>query len=99
MLEETNEVIFSGTGEIVGLGPVGASKDKQIGFHLHSVLAVRWPSKPDQTQLYSPSRCAADEHYAFFLKPRPPPEFDFSSGNPAGIHQVSSAFCFISIRA
>src|SRR5262245_53211546 len=49
MLEDTSEVICTETGEIIGLGPVGASKDKQIGFHLHSVLAVRWPSEPNQT--------------------------------------------------
>lgn len=47
LLEDTSEVLCTATGEIIGLGPVGASKDAQIGFHLHSVLAVRWPPEPD----------------------------------------------------
>lgn len=47
MLEDTSEVLCTKTGEIIGLGPVGASKDGQIGFHLHSVLVVRWPPAPD----------------------------------------------------
>lgn len=47
MLEDTSEVLCTKTGEITGLGPVGASKKAQIGFHLHSVLVVRWPSQPD----------------------------------------------------
>ncbi len=49
MIADTSEVLCTKTGEIIGLGPVGASKDKQIGFHLHSVLVVRWPSEPNQT--------------------------------------------------
>ncbi|MGH7888268.1 MAG: IS4 family transposase [Candidatus Binatia bacterium] len=47
MIDDTSEVLCTETGEIIGLGPVGASKDAQIGFHLHSTLVVRWPSKPD----------------------------------------------------
>src|SRR5205085_325200 len=47
ILEDTSEVLCIETGEIIGLGPVGASKDAQIGFHLHSALAVRWPSEPE----------------------------------------------------
>jgi len=49
MIADASEVLCTKTGEIIGLGPVGASKDKQIGFHLHSVLVVRWPSEPNQT--------------------------------------------------
>lgn len=44
LLEDTSEVRCTATGEIIGLGPVGASKNAKIGFHLHSVLAVRWPA-------------------------------------------------------
>jgi hypothetical protein len=44
LLEDTTEVLCAGEQEIEGLGPVGASKEGQIGFHLHSVLAVRWPT-------------------------------------------------------
>jgi hypothetical protein len=55
MLADTSEVLCTKTGEIIGLGPVGASKDKQIGFLLHSVLAVRWRSEADQPPPRRPS--------------------------------------------
>lgn len=41
--EDTTEMAWNGRHQIPGLGPVGASKDKQIGFLLHTTLAVRWP--------------------------------------------------------
>jgi transposase-like protein len=41
--EDTTEIAWNGRHRIPGLGPVGASKDKQIGFLLHTTLAVRWP--------------------------------------------------------
>jgi hypothetical protein len=44
LLEDTSEIRCAGAREIAGLGPVGASKEAKLGFHLHSVLAVRWPS-------------------------------------------------------
>ncbi|HEX4949631.1 MAG TPA: IS4 family transposase [Blastocatellia bacterium] len=46
LLEDTSEVRCTETGDILGLGPLGASKKAKIGFHLHSVLAVRWPAVP-----------------------------------------------------
>jgi hypothetical protein len=45
LLEDTSEILCANNGEIEGLGPVGASKEKKMGFHLHSVLCVRWPGK------------------------------------------------------
>lgn len=42
LLEDTTEVAYTGRAPIAGLGPVGPKKHGQIGFHLHSVLAVRW---------------------------------------------------------
>jgi hypothetical protein len=42
LLEDTTEVAYTGRAPIPGLGPVGPKKHGQIGFHLHSVLAVRW---------------------------------------------------------
>jgi Transposase DNA-binding len=41
--EDTTEMAWHGRQPIAGLGPVGASKDKQSGFLLHTTLAVRWP--------------------------------------------------------
>jgi hypothetical protein len=73
LLEDTSEVICAETGEIIGLGPVGASKDKQIGFHLHSVLSVRWPSEPDQSPPRRPTvevLGLADQQY-HVRQPRP----------------------------
>lgn len=55
LIKDSSEALCTETGEIIGLGPVGASKDKQIGFHLHSVLAVRWPSEPNQSPPRRPS--------------------------------------------
>lgn len=45
MLEDTTEIYCASGQELPGLGPIGASKDKQIGFLLHSVLVVRWPQE------------------------------------------------------
>jgi len=45
--EDTSEIAWDARLPITGLGPVGASKDKQIGFLLHTTLAVSWPA-PDQ---------------------------------------------------
>jgi hypothetical protein len=42
LLEDTTEVAYTGRAPIEGLGPVGPKKHGQIGFHLHSVLSVRW---------------------------------------------------------
>lgn len=73
LIADTSEVYCSATGEIQGLGPVGASKDAQIGFHLHSVLAVRWPSQPDTAPPHRPTveiLGLADQQY-HVRQPRP----------------------------
>src|SRR5919108_667709 len=46
LLEDTSEIRCAGEQEIEGLGPIGSSKGK-IGFHLHSLLAVSWPTLPE----------------------------------------------------
>lgn len=48
LIEDTTSLSFCSRQPIVGLGPVGNSKDGQDGrqgFHLHSVLSVRWPAE------------------------------------------------------
>lgn len=73
LLEDTSEVLCTETGEIIGLGPVGSSKKAQIGFHLHSVLAVRWPSEPNQAPPRRPTvemLGLADQQY-HVRQPRP----------------------------
>jgi hypothetical protein len=45
LIEDTSEIYCSENLEIEGLGPIGSSKERKIGFHLHSLLAVRWPKK------------------------------------------------------
>jgi len=42
LIEDSSEIFCSKESEIEGLGPVGPSKGRQMGFHLHSVLCVRW---------------------------------------------------------
>lgn len=42
--EDTSEIAWDDHLPISGLGPVGASKDKQLGFLLHTTLAVSWPA-------------------------------------------------------
>ncbi len=44
LLEDTSEMSWSGKNSISGLGPVGPGASGLQGFHLHSVLAVRWYS-------------------------------------------------------
>jgi len=73
LLEDTSEVLCTTTGEIVGLGPVGSSKRAQIGFHLHSALAVRWSSETNQAPPRRPSvelLGVVDQQY-HVRKPRP----------------------------
>lgn len=48
--EDTSELAWDERLPITGLGPVGASKDKQIGFLLHTTLALRWPPENALTQ-------------------------------------------------
>lgn len=54
LLEDTTEILCAGAEEIVGLGPVGGSKEGQLGFHLHSVFAVRWPAASERPTLTRP---------------------------------------------
>ncbi len=42
LLEDTSEMSWSGKNSISGLGPIGHGAAGMQGFHLHSVLAVRW---------------------------------------------------------
>src|SRR5262245_15627439 len=43
LIEDTTEMKYGGQGRR-GLGRVGASKDGESGFLLHSTLATRWPA-------------------------------------------------------
>ena len=43
LIEDTTEMSWSGNKPIVGLGAISNGKAGIQGFHLHSVLAVRWP--------------------------------------------------------
>lgn len=42
LLEDSTEIHCVENREIEGLGPVGADNKRKRGFHLHTVLAVRW---------------------------------------------------------
>jgi hypothetical protein len=45
LLEDTTELSWIGNLSIPGLGPVGDGAKGSQGFHLHSVLAVKWDGK------------------------------------------------------
>lgn len=45
LIEDTSELSWSGNKPIAGLGPIGGGKAGLQGFHLHSVIGVRWPEK------------------------------------------------------
>jgi len=50
LLEDTSEIHCADKEHpIPGLGPIGASKEAKLGFHLHSVLAVKWPEACDSS--------------------------------------------------
>ena len=42
LIEDTSEMSWSGNEPVPGLGPIGNGAAGLQGFHLHSVLAVRW---------------------------------------------------------
>lgn len=42
LLEDTSEIYCSNNNSIDGLGPIGSSNKLKRGFHLHTILAVRW---------------------------------------------------------
>jgi len=43
LIEDTTDLSWSGKQAIAGLGPISNGQAGLQGFHLHSVLAVRWP--------------------------------------------------------
>ena len=59
LLEDTSEMSWSGKLPILGLGPIGPGASGLQGFHLHSVLAVRWACETKQTQCW-PGRPAVE---------------------------------------
>lgn len=75
LLEDTSELTWSGKQPIPGLGPVGNGAVGLQGFHLHSMLAVRWFWQAEQS-LDWPGRQAVEilglpvQHY-HLRKPRP----------------------------
>jgi hypothetical protein len=73
LLEDTSEILASENGSVPGLGPIGSSKQAQIGFLLPSVLALRWPAAPDQPPPRRPTveiLGLADQQY-HVRRPRP----------------------------
>lgn len=82
LLEDTSEMSWPGNAPVPGLGPIGNGAAGLQGFHLHSVLAVRWhagdgeAAEPDGLW---PGRPAVEvlglpvQHY-HVRRPRPPGE-------------------------
>lgn len=75
LLEDTSEMSWSGKQPIPGLGPIGSGKAGLQGFHLHSVLAVRWRWEAAASETW-PGRPAGEvlglpiQHY-HVRQPRP----------------------------
>jgi Transposase DNA-binding/Transposase Tn5 dimerisation domain len=59
LLEDSSEMSWSGKNPIPGLGPIGPGASGLQGFHLHSVLAVRWACEVKQTEHW-PGRPAVE---------------------------------------
>jgi hypothetical protein len=49
LLEDTTEMVWTDRRKIEGLGAVGKGEKNKQGFHLHSTMAVKWPSL-DETE-------------------------------------------------
>ena len=49
LLEDTSEMTWPGNQPVPGLGPIGNGAEGLQGFHLHSVLALRWRWAADRT--------------------------------------------------
>jgi hypothetical protein len=54
LLEDTTELSWSGKQAIAGLGPIGSSAAGLQGFFLHTVLSVRWPDTPQDSNKRQP---------------------------------------------
>lgn len=82
LIEATSEIRCADKAHpLPGLGPIGASKEAKIGFHLHSVLAVKWPEACDSATVRRPAveiLGLADQQY-HVRQPRPAHEPPHSS--------------------
>ena len=85
LLEDTSEMSWSGHEAIPGLGPIGPGSSGLQGFHLHSMLAVRWLWEAKETDQW-PGRPSVEilglpvQHY-HVREPRP-------EGEPANNSKV-----------
>ena len=82
LIEDTSEIRCTDKAHpMPGLGPIGASKKAEMGFHLHSVLAVKWPEHAAQAAPRRPAVTIlglADQQY-HVRQPRPANEPSHSS--------------------
>lgn len=85
LLEDTSELAWNTSFEIPGLGPTGDKNPRVKGFHLHSVLAVRWSAPVDVDGPYRRAPVEvlglADQLY-HVRKPVPPGEDPNRSAGP-----------------
>lgn len=85
LLEDTSEMTWPGNEPVPGLGPIGTGASGLQGFHLHSVLALRWRWEAEETGRW-PGRPAVEvlglpmQHY-HVREPRP-------KGEPANNSKV-----------
>lgn len=87
LLEDTSEMTWPGNEPVPGLGPIGTGASGLQGFHLHSVLAVRWRWEAEEQVSRWPGRPAVEvlglptQQY-HVRKPRP-------KGEPANNSKLS----------
>lgn len=77
LLEDSSELSWSGKYPIPGLGPIGPGVAGLQGFHLHSVLSVRWSCEARQTEHW-PGRPAVE------VLGLPAQHYHVRAGRPAG---------------
>lgn len=93
LLEDTSEVSWNTSFEIPGLGPTGDDNPRVKGFHLHSVLAVRWGAEVEVDGPYrrAPVEILGLAHQLYHIrKPVPPGEDPNRSSGPRKQRQRES---------
>lgn len=81
LLEDTSEIAWETGRRITGLGPVGRGGSWDQGFHLHSVLAVRWSAEQALPGKHPPLEVLGIADQQFYVRtPVPPHEAGLKHG-------------------
>jgi hypothetical protein len=89
LVEDTTVLSWAGSAPVPGLGPIGDSRGGLQGFHLQSVVAVRWAGAPDPTVPQRPALellGVADQQF-HVRTPAPPNETARPEGSQPFVRQ------------